>query len=158
MRNIRDALRTLILAAIVGLGIGAISFQVAGATTPPGIDDEITPVGPDAVVETDLFNLTPFVVTLVSSIIIPWLIAFVTKAETKAWFKKTLLALLAAIAGVIQVSITPDGGAWISESTVKAAFLTFLGSVGVYMGWVRNSSGEAAANRVGPDLGPTEPG
>jgi hypothetical protein len=148
-----DRFAPLIVFLAVALAFVILAPRIGFAAS---VDEEVTPVGPDATVETDLFKLTPFAVTLVSSVAIPWLVAFFTNQNIAAWFKKLLLAFLAAVDGVIQVSITPDGGALVSESTVKAAFLTFLGSIGIYVGWVRNTEAEAKANAMGPNIGPAK--
>lgn len=148
-----DSLRLFLLAVLAGLTLGLLTFQVAGATVPPGAD---VPVGPDAQVDS-LFELDPWLVEVILGSIIPFLIAFVTNQNIVAWFKKLLLAALSALAGMITTAATSEGGdAIISIASLKAATIAFLTAAGVYTAFVRNSPTEAKLQTVGPDLGPTK--
>ena len=112
----------------------------------------VTPIGPDAQTNS-LFELDPFVVTMILGTIIPALIAIVTKASTAAWVKKVLTLILSAVAGLLTVGLTDGGGAVVSVDTVKSAFLAFLSALGVYFGLLRNSTVEATLQEIGPSDG-----
>ena len=94
---------------------------------------DVTPVGPDATVDS-AFDLTPYTVTLILGFVIPLVNGLVTKYTTPAWVKAVVGLVLAAVAGVINVSLTEGGGAVISQSTLKSAGLTFIVAVAAYAG------------------------
>jgi hypothetical protein len=132
-------LQRCVLAASLGLGLGlTVAPPVLAATSavvvhiaPMVGDDDVvpedvsTPVGPDAQVETDALDLQPFTVELILGFFIPLLTAFLTKATWSGPVKTLVAAGLAAVVGAITVSITPGGGAVISQDTVQSAALAF---------------------------------
>jgi len=134
--------------AAVFLGIAAPT--VAFAQVP--VD---TPIGPDSTADS-LFNLDPFVVTMILGTLIPALVALVTKASTAAWLKKVLTLALSAVAGLVTVGMIDGGGSVISVDSLKSAFLAFLAAIGSYFGLVRNSEAETKLQEIGPADSPPD--
>lgn len=109
----------------------------------------VTPVGPDA--QTDsLFQLDPFVVTMLLGTLIPAAIALITKASTDAWVKKVLTLILSGVAGVLTVGLQDGGGALVSFASLKSAGLAFIAAVAAYFGLLRNSEVETKLQETGP--------
>lgn len=109
----------------------------------------VTPIGPDA--QTDsLFQLDPFIVTMLLGTLIPAAIALITKASTDAWIKKVATLILAGVAGVVTVGLQDGGGALISVDSLKSAGLAFLTAIAAYFGLLRNSEVETQLQAIGP--------
>lgn len=118
--------------------------------------DPVTPVGVDTTVNVDLgvVELDAWMVQLVSGVLIPFLIAFISRATTPAWIQKTATIVLSAITGLVTVGLNDAGGAVISVEAIKAAAQTAVIAIASYFLTVRNSKTEAKLTAVGPDLLP----
>lgn len=111
-------------AVLIGVFMSLFVVGVAAATV-----DEVTPVGPDTVnVDTDLFNLPPYVVATFLGAIVPLIVGFLTKPSTLTWLKVAGNSVLSLLVGILTVSITDGGGAVVSWSTVAAAVVAWLSS------------------------------
>lgn len=128
-----------------GLAAGAIlipSMALASSL------DEPTPVGPDAVTADSVLNLPPYVVSLILGALIPLVTGLLTKVTTPSWVKYAVTSLLAAVAGLVNVSLTDGGGAVISWSAVASAAVTWIIANVAYQGWATLGATSSMVSRV----------
>ncbi len=93
----------------------------------------VTPVGPDAKANS-LFELDPFTVTIISAVLIPLIVGFLTRPSTNPKIKAAGLAVLSIVAGTINVAMTDGGGALLSQSLIKSTALTALVAIATHFG------------------------
>jgi hypothetical protein len=147
-------LRKLLLA--LGVIIAAVLLPTVALAS--GLD-EPTPVGPDAVTADSALNIPPFIVSVILGIAIPLVTGFFTKLTTPSWVKYGLTTLLAAVAGLVNVSLVDGGGAVISWSAASAAALTWLAAMAAYAGWTTVGVTSSVVTRVDENgVLVTEPG
>lgn len=150
LRMIWDRYAPLIIFLAVALTFVLLAPHVGWAAVPPGVD---VPVGPDAKVDS-LFDLDPFMVEIIGGTLIPFLVAFVSSPNTKAWVKKAATIVLSAANGMLTVGMTEGGGSVISVASVKAAVLTAMSALLAYWITIRNSATETKLVTAGPNLLP----
>jgi len=143
----KDRLRRFLIA--LGLVVGGVVLPSALASAdapaavyiatvadeadpePPAADTP--PVALNSETDTDAFNLSPILVTLILGTLIPLVNGIVTKATTSTSVKTVLSLFLSAVAGLVTVAITPGGGAVIGEQALVAAALTFITQAAMYL-------------------------
>jgi len=97
---------------------------------------------------------------LVLSVVIPGLVALVTKRVAPSWVKSVMLILLVAIASVIQ-TIVQAGGEFDVKTTLLNFVITFVMAVAAHFGFLKptmvtGSEGviqKAVPGGVGPGTG-----
>lgn len=99
---------------------------------------------------------------LIAGLVIPLLVALVSKRVASSGVKGLLNALLSAIAGIIVVGID-NNGAFEANAVLNAGIATFVTSISAYYGiWkptgvaqgVRNATADFGV--VGPDISPQD--
>jgi hypothetical protein len=88
--------------------------------------------------------------TFALSVVIPALVALVTKWSAAAWVKVTANAVLSAVAAAITMSVTIDGTAVLSRSTLLLAGEQFALSMLAYLGLYKPSNLGA---KIAPNVG-----
>jgi hypothetical protein len=116
------------LLALAAALIVAPTSVVFAAATAPG-----EPVALNTDADTSL-NLSPIIVVLISSVLIPLINGLVTKLSDSSKVKSVVTLFLSGVAGLVTVGITEGGGAIISQEALIAAAVTFVVSVALYFG------------------------
>jgi len=120
---------------------------------------DVTPIGPDAVNVDSAFNLPPYAVSFILGGLIPLVTGLLTKVTTPSWVKFLITSFLAAVAGLVNVSLVDGGGAVISWSSAAAAGITWLVAMAGYQGWSSFGVTSSMVTRVDGDHNlVTEPG
>jgi hypothetical protein len=132
MTAMRERLRRLLIA--LGLVSAVVMFPalVHADAEPPAADTP--PVALNSETDTDAFNLSPVMVVLIASVLIPLVNGVVTKVTTSSAVKAVVTLFLSGVAGLVTVGLTPGGGAVISQQAVIAAAITFITSTATYLG------------------------
>ena len=79
-------------------------------------------------------TLSAFIVTLVVTMVIPALVALITKSEASVGIKQFITALLAAVTGALVTATQLDGTAVLGKESVLLALSTFILSQATYWG------------------------
>lgn len=82
-------------------------------------------------------TLAPFTVSVLSSLVIPVLVALVTKSGASSKLKGSLLLVLSSVAGVIATNLDTFGGAVLSQQTIQNAGMAFATSLAMYLGFYK---------------------
>lgn len=85
-------------------------------------------------------------------VLLPLLVGLVTKKRAPAWLKAVLLALLAAVAGVITDAIS-NGGTIVVKQAIDAGLTAWVLGVGSYYGLHKPAGIAAAVQNVAPNVG-----
>ena len=125
-------LRRLLLALAAAAGVLLVPSAVFAGAEPPAADTP--PVAVNSEVDTDLFTLSPILVTLILSALIPLVNGLATKVTTSSTVKALISLFLSAVVGLVTVAVTPGGGAVFSEQALVAAALAFVIQAATYVG------------------------
>lgn len=95
-------------------------------------------------------TISAVLVTLAVTVVLPALVALITKSMASPFVKQFVTALLAAITGLIVTSTQLDGTAVISEASALLALGTFLAAQASYRGlWRPHAINAKLAPAVG---------
>lgn len=82
-------------------------------------------------------SLTPLVVTMLSGLVIPILVGYITKSGAAPQVKQVATILLAGVAALLTSSTLADGSAVFSLETLLLAAMAWLVSIASYLGVYR---------------------
>lgn len=94
-------------------------------------------------------RLTPIVVTMLSGLVIPIIVGFVTQSAAGPQVKQVATILLAGVAALIASSTLADGTAVFSVETLLLAAMAWLVAIASYLGVYKplNLNDRTAPNR-----------
>ena len=99
--------------------------------------------------QTDIFDLSPQAVALITGALLPLLVGLVTKSSTSSKLKGALLITLSAVAGVIAQATVDGGGAVFSQETLLAAGIAWVAAVATHFGFWQPTGATAKVQSVG---------
>lgn len=79
-------------------------------------------------------TLSAWLVTLISTFIIPIITGLLTKYNAGVGLKQFVTAVLSAVAGLVSNGIQPDGSATFSKETLVLVLTTFIVTQATYLG------------------------
>jgi len=109
------------------------------------------PVGPVAVQgDSSLVTFTPFHWTIITGVIMPFVIGLITKASASPRFQAIVGIVLAAVAAVVERATIADGSAIISQGLLVDVLMVYAPQLLTYLGLWRNF---ALNQRLAPRFG-----
>lgn len=137
-------LRRFLVAVTVAItAFGAIGI---GAAFADGPNDQ----APVTVADGHKFVLTPLVVTIITGLLLPFLIALITKANASSLLKGLVGIVLAFVAAVLERAMLTDGSAIISGGLLVDVGAVYIPQLATYIGVWQHAG---LNNKLAPNLG-----
>jgi hypothetical protein len=145
--NFIRKIRRLVTGPLIALSV-VVCAPMTVLAAPPGPIAPVTVVGDHHVV-----TLTPMAWTIITGLIMPFLIAVIMKASASSTFKGVMALVLAAIAAIVERATLSDGSGLIETGMLVDVLMVYAPQVLTYLGlWRHVNINAKIAPRVG--LGP----
>lgn len=126
-------LLTLVRATLVAIGLAVLALVLlapAGSVFADGPNDAEA----IAVADNAGFIITPVLVTIITGLLLPFLVAAVTKASSSSTFKAVVGIILAALSAMIARATQTDGSAVFSQGLAIDILLVYGPQLLTYLG------------------------
>ncbi len=135
MRNkIRDAIRTLTLAMIIGLGLGAATFQMAGAAS-----DQPPPPATGTTAESEIpgVGIPASTVMYITAVLIPILGGLLIRYIKGDKGKAAVMLVLTSVNALVTTATTEGGNAILSAPLINNFIISLVISLAMLYGVYR---------------------
>lgn len=127
--------------------VSAMSFAFLGGTATMAVAQDMAPM---AQADNHPVVLTPVAWTILTGLVMPFVIGLVTKVSSSAAFKGVMGILLAALAAFVERATMADGSAVLSAGLLLDTLMVYAPQLLTYLGVWRHVN---LNSKLGPDKG-----